>query len=114
MPFDLLNQAVRAKEILSVLARHGFADLISQVDWPSGFWQRFAPEPENNRSTFERIRLATEELGPTFVKLGQILFMHPDVLPHALILELRRLQDQVQPLPFAKMRPVLEKKCPAR
>lgn len=109
MPFDLLNQAVRAKEILSVLARHGFADLISQVDWPSGFWQRFAPEPENNRSTFERIRLATEELGPTFVKLGQILSMRPDVLPHALILELRRLQDQVQPLPFAKMRPVLEK-----
>lgn len=109
MPFDLLNQAVRAKEILTVLARHGFADLISQVDWPAGFWQRFAPEPQNARSTNERIRLAAEELGPTFVKLGQILSMRPDVLPHALILELRQLQDHVRPLPFAKMRPVLEK-----
>lgn len=112
-PLDLLSQAVRAKEILTVFARHGFADLISQVDWPSGFWQRFAPAPAPARTLYERVRLAAEELGPTFVKLGQILSMRPDVLPQALILELRKLQDKVQPLPFAEIKPVLDEELPA-
>lgn len=111
-PFDLLSHAVRAKEILTVFARHGFADLISQVEWPSGFWQRFAPEPGPTRTLYERMRLAAEELGPSFVKLGQFLSMRPDVLPQALILELRKLQDHVQPLPFDRMRPVLEDELP--
>lgn len=111
-PFDLLSHAVRAKEILTVLARHGFADLISQIEWPSGFWQRFAPHSAEQRSTYERIRLAAEELGPTFVKLGQILSMRPDVLPHPLILELRKLQDRVKPLDFEKILPVIEKELP--
>ncbi|MCF7687442.1 MAG: AarF/ABC1/UbiB kinase family protein [Cephaloticoccus sp.] len=108
-PFDLLSQAVRAKEILTVLARHGFADLISQIEWPTGFWHRSVPAPRPTLTLHERVRLAAEELGPTFVKLGQFLSMRPDVLPHAFILELRKLQDRVQPLPFETMRPVLEK-----
>lgn len=111
-PFDLLSHAVRAKEILTVFARHGFADLISQVDWPTGFWQRFAPEPGPTRTIYERMRLAAEELGPTFVKLGQFLSMRPDVLPQPLILELRKLQDHVNPLPFDRMRPVLTDELP--
>lgn len=111
-PFDLLSQAVRAKDILTVLAKHGFADLISQVDWPVGWWNRASPDDKPVRSTFERLRLVAEELGPTFVKLGQLLSMRPDVLPPALILELRKLQDRVSPLPFAKMKPVLEKELP--
>lgn len=106
-PFDVLSHAVRAKEILAVLARHGFADLLSQIDLPAGFWKRLLPEPPARRSTAERIRLAAEELGPTFVKLGQLLSMRPDAVPHDIILELRKLQDSVQPLPFAAMRPVL-------
>lgn len=107
-PFNVLNHAVRAKEILAVLAHHGFADLFSQIDLPAGFWQRLLPQPSPRRSTAERIRLAAEELGPTFVKLGQLLSMRPDVVPHDIILELRKLQDSVQPLPFTTMRPILE------
>jgi ubiquinone biosynthesis protein len=90
-----------------VLARHGFADLLSQVDLPAGFWKRLLPAPPPRRSTGERIRLAAEELGPTFVKLGQLMSMRPDAVPHDIILELRKLQDSVQPLPFETMRPVL-------
>lgn len=105
--FDVLSHAVRAKEILAVLARHGFADLLSQIDLPAGFWQRLLPHPPPRRSLGERLRLAAEELGPTFVKFGQLLSMRPDVVPHDVILELRKLQDCVQPLPFAVMRPVL-------
>ncbi len=106
--FNVLQHAVRAKEILAVMARHGFADLLGQIDLPAGFWQRLLPLPAERRTAAERIRLAAEELGPTFVKLGQLLSMRPDVVPHDIILELRKLQDQVQPLPFAVMRPMLD------
>jgi ubiquinone biosynthesis protein len=106
-PFNVLNHAVRAKEIIAVLARHGFADLLSQVDLPQGFWQRWLPAPPPRRSLAERVRLAAEELGPTFVKLGQLVSMRPDVVPHDIVLELRKLQDSVQPLPFATMQAVL-------
>lgn len=106
-PFDLFSNAVRAKEIFTVLAKHGFADLLNQMELPTGVWSRFVPQAVAPRTTYERIRLATEELGPTFVKAGQLLSMRPDLLPHALILELRKLQNAVQPLPFEELRPVL-------
>ncbi len=105
--YDALSNAVRAKEILAVLARHGFADLLSQIDLPAGFWKRLLPHPPVRRSMGERLRLAAEELGPTFVKFGQLLSMRPDIVPPDIILELRKLQDSVQPLPFAVMQPVL-------
>lgn len=107
------TQAVRAKEIAAVLARHGFADLLDQLDLPDGVWRRFAPQMGVHRSTWERIRLSLEELGPAFIKFGQILSMRPDVLPHPLILELRKLQDAVRPMPFAEIRPVLLAELPA-
>jgi ubiquinone biosynthesis protein len=106
-PLGLLSHAVRAKEILTVLARHGFADFINQLDLPPGFWKRLLTQPAPPRTIHERARLAAEELGPTFVKLGQFLSMRPDALPQPLILELRKLQDHVPPLPFAAMQPVL-------
>ncbi len=105
--FNVLHHAVRAKQILAVLARHGFAEMLGQLDLPAGFWQRLLAPAAERLSTGEHIRLAAEELGPTFVKLGQLLSMRPDAVPHDVILELRKLQDDVQPLPFAVMRPVI-------
>ncbi len=104
--FNLLSHAGRAKEILGVLGKHGYADLINQVELPESIWQRL-PHPGGDLTTPERMRLAAEELGPAFVKLGQFLSMRPDVLPQAVILELRKLQSNVQPLPYAVMKPVL-------
>lgn len=104
--FNFLSHAGRAKEILGILAKHGYADLINQVDLPEGLWQRL-PHPGGELTTHERIRLTAEELGPAFVKLGQFLSMRPDVLPQGLILELRKLQSNVQPLPYETMKPVL-------
>ncbi|HEX2101056.1 MAG TPA: AarF/UbiB family protein, partial [Candidatus Synoicihabitans sp.] len=106
-PLDLLGNAVRAKEILAVFARHGFADLVNQVDRRGGLMARFAPKPGPQRSKWERIRLAAEELGPAWVKFGQLLSMRPDVIPHPLILELRKLQDSVAPVSFEEIREVL-------
>ena len=106
-PFDLLANAVRAKEIVVVLVRYGFAEIIEQIETPGAWWQRFVPTPREHRSTYERIRLAAEELGPTFVKSCQLLSMRPDLVPPALVLELQKLQDAVQPVPFAQMREVI-------
>jgi ubiquinone biosynthesis protein len=106
-PFDLLANAMRAKEIAVVLVRHGFAEVIEQIETPHAWWRRFVPTPKEHRSTVERIRLAAEELGPTFIKFCQLLSMRPDLVPQALVLELQKLQNAVQPRPFAEMRPVL-------
>jgi len=108
-PFDFLAHAVRGKEIFSVLARYGFADLLDQAEPPASLWRKLLPHPIVSRSTPERVRMAAEELGPTFVKFGQMLSMRPDILPHPFILELRKLQGSVKPLPFEEMRAVLER-----
>src|SRR6188508_1422652 len=62
------------------------------------------PTPERARE----FREALEELGTTFVKLGQILSSRPDLLPDAYIEELGHLVDNVEPVPFEALRPVIE------
>ena len=61
---------------------------------------------------YERIRLALEELGPTFVKFGQIMSTRTELLPPELIDELKKLQDHAKPLPFSEVREVIEENCP--
>jgi ubiquinone biosynthesis protein len=107
-PFALVTHAVRAKEIIAVAARCGFGELLDQLELPAGFWQRFIPRPAHRLPAYERIRAGLEELGPAFIKAGQMLSMRPDALPPALIIELRKLRSHVAPLPFTEMRPMLE------
>jgi ubiquinone biosynthesis protein len=57
--------------------------------------------------------MALEEMGPTFIKFGQLLSTRPDLVPPEYISELERLQDEVAPLPFAKLRPELEEQLGA-
>lgn len=106
-PLTFLSNAARAKDIFAVLAKHGFANLLTQLDPQEGLWKRIIPQPAERRTLWERVRLALEELGPTFVKAGQLMSMRPDALPHALIFELRKLQNSVRPLPFSEMSTVL-------
>lgn len=106
--FDFLAHAARAGEIFSILARNGFADLLRQAGAPAGPWRKILPHPAESLTKEERIRITLEELGPTFVKFGQMLSMRPDIIPQPLILELRQLQDNVNALPFAEIRPVLD------
>jgi ubiquinone biosynthesis protein len=106
-PFDLISNMGRAREIAAVLIRNGYADLLQKLEAPAGWLRRFTPKPRKRLSPAVRLRTVLEELGPTFVKFGQILSMRPDVLPEPFILELRRLQDRVTPHPFDQMQPVL-------
>ena len=88
----------RFQEVASVLVRHGLGMLVAGMDLPGtqGAARTF-------ESTPERVVSAIQELGPTFVKLGQVLSTRPDLLPASYIQALQRLQDDVKPLPFAEV-----------
>lgn len=67
-----------------------------------------ALEQENDRPVEERLRIAFERLGPTFVKLGQVLAARPDLIPESFVEELQKLQDDVRTLPFETVKEVVE------
>ncbi|MFN9392055.1 MAG: ABC1 kinase family protein [Flavobacteriales bacterium] len=105
----------RYNKILRVLARYGFEDLVAHLD-ESRIWRwirRLLPKSFYARarslSKWEKMRLVCEELGPTFVKFGQILSNRPDLLPPPLIAELEKLQDRVPPIPGREAREVIER-----
>lgn len=104
----------RLRQIVAVFGRHGFADVMDRMDLgkylPKHLAKRLVDyaEADPDRTVAERLRLAFEELGPSFVKLGQLLSMRPDLLPDSYIEEFTKLQDNVQPLPFETVRAVIE------
>ncbi|HHY31395.1 MAG TPA: AarF/ABC1/UbiB kinase family protein [Firmicutes bacterium] len=103
---------VRYREIARVAARYGFGFLADLVGQAAGFAfprQRLEPaRPGVYRlSRWGRVRCALEELGPTFVKIGQILSTRPDIVPPALAAELEKLQDQATPFSFSKVESVV-------
>ncbi|MCP5276988.1 MAG: phosphotransferase [Thiobacillus sp.] len=104
----------RLHEIASVLIRYGWGDVVRMLGIANlleraGRMLHWRPAHEVSQLELPvRIRLALTELGPTFVKLGQILATRVDVFPPAWIQEFERLHNQVPPAPFAEIRPVLE------
>ncbi len=96
----------RVRQIAVIAARHGFADLTERA----GLWrmlgrrEKVEVSPEAQRaSTARRFRMLLNDLGPTFVKLGQILSTRADLLPAEFIDELSLLQDQVEPIPLEQV-----------
>ena len=89
----------RLSEIGRVATRHGFGYLIDR---------RRSNDDKQLADRGRRLREMLDELGPTFVKFGQLLSTRPDVMPPDIIAELRKLQDDVTPFPFADVRRVIE------
>lgn len=90
----------RYREIVSVLVRHGFGSFLAdvQLEHRISLSSRLLKQADNsNVSPAEHLRLALEELGPTFIKLGQNLTTRPDILPPEFIKELSKLKDSVPP-----------------
>jgi ubiquinone biosynthesis protein len=96
----------RLSEILSVLGRHGLGSLLARFGLPAPASER--DEAISGLSEAARLRLSLEALGPTFVKLGQILSTRGDLLPPEWIAELEKLQSAVAPEPWERARPRLE------
>lgn len=122
----------RLREISSVLVRHGFGEVVTRMgfgrkprrgtasepppsargadDTPEISTEELAKgeEEKTRTSTAERIRLVLQDLGPSFIKLGQIASTRPDVLPADVIVELKKLQESVPPVPFEDLKKVIE------
>ncbi|MEJ2359940.1 MAG: ubiquinone biosynthesis regulatory protein kinase UbiB [Gammaproteobacteria bacterium] len=108
-----LAQFFRLLYISWVLVRHGLDDLIlaSHLFRPVAWIRYFLPwrwMPGRRLPRGERIRRALEDLGPIFVKFGQILSTRRDLLPDDVAVELTRLQDQVPPFPNEIARRIIE------
>ena len=87
----------RWREILSILSKYGLAGWLSRLDFAfaKGLIKNRAGLPLSQESRETRIRLALEELGPTFIKLGQIMSTRPDMVGVELAEELEHLQTNV-------------------
>jgi len=106
--YNRIRRLPRYREIANILVRNGFGFIIEQMDWP--WWKEDTDIEKNLRghSTAIRLRHALEELGPTYVKLGQLISTRPDLMPSAYISELEKLQDHVAPIPYGIVRKVIE------
>jgi len=106
----------RLREITAVMFHYGFGDVmrrigvVSLLERAGQILHRPAPVDERiELSTPQRIRLAMEELGPTFVKLGQVMATRVDIFPPDWIAEFEKLQSSVPPVPFEQLAPELER-----
>lgn len=110
-----VGDTVRLAQVVQVLVKHGFAETVEKLgirkSLPARVLQKLhitkAPEgpPE---TTGRRLRAALTELGPTYVKLGQVLSTRADIISKPLREELSKLQDQVEEVPFEDMKAVIE------
>jgi len=104
----------RYREIAQVLIKYGFGELVDQLELipylslPRRLLRQEAVERPHLTAP-ERVRLAIEELGPTFIKLGQILSTRPDLIPPIYLAELIRLQDTVPPAPWEMIKAQIER-----
>jgi len=109
----------RYRHILGVFISYGFDELLDLLKLDqfitSGLKlvSKERDKPVSRYSRAERIRMAIEELGPTYVKLGQILSTRPDLIPMELVNELSRLQDRVPPCSYEEISAVVFKELGA-
>ncbi len=118
MPFGLplrttLAEIARARQIAQVLARNGLGFVVATIGLGRFLppWRRRRAESDEQaagRSIPQRLRQTLEELGPTFIKLGQILSTRPDILPQEYIVELSKLLDAAPPFPFEEVQATIE------
>jgi ubiquinone biosynthesis protein len=98
----LYRNVRRWQEIIVVLRRYGLADWLSrlQLDFIRDWLKDDSGIPLSSYSRESRVRMALAELGPTFIKLGQVLSLRPDLVGSALATELQLLQTQTPPDPY--------------
>jgi ubiquinone biosynthesis protein len=103
MPHINVRDLGRVRTITSVLVRHGFSQLVRLAGL------EVEGEPVDVKLPLaRRLRMVLSDLGPTFVKLGQVLSVRPDIVPPDVIEELSLLQDRVPPAPLEEIIAILE------
>jgi ubiquinone biosynthesis protein len=105
----------RYRHILAVLLKHGFGELVEslKIDQYLEVGLQLISKKRTPReeplTRPQRVRMALEELGPTYIKLGQVLSTRPDLIPVEFIEELSKLQDSVPPFPFADAEIIIQR-----
>jgi ubiquinone biosynthesis protein len=109
----MVTRIVRYAQIADILSKYGFSIGLEKL-FPGRIKFRLPGSEKSAESatTFERIRLALEELGPTFVKFGQIMSTRTELLPPEMIEQLKKLQDHAKPVPFSEVMAIIEENCP--
>ncbi|MBN2210569.1 MAG: hypothetical protein JW709_04160 [Sedimentisphaerales bacterium] len=107
--FTNIRNLHRYRQIITTVGRFGFGELFGRWGLRRRLRLRKATTeqtPHQNRAV--RVRLMLEQLGPTFIKLGQVLSTRPDVLPADIVSELANLQDSVTPIDWPRFRAGLD------
>jgi len=98
----------RLSEIAQVAVKHGFGYFFERHRLTDLFpWVSHDGSAETQSDRGRRLRETLDELGPTFVKFGQLLSTRPDIVPPDIVVELQKLQDDVTPIPYAEVERVI-------
>lgn len=107
------RSGARVREVAGVLFKYGFFWVAEALDltryFPRKLREKVVTTEEYKLPLPVRIRRVIEELGPTYVKAGQLLSTRPDIIPPDIIRELSKLQDEVPPFPFPQAQEVIER-----
>ncbi|MDO4227472.1 AarF/ABC1/UbiB kinase family protein [Neisseria sp.] len=103
-----MRDFARMREIIAILTKYGLGEFVQRIKLSYQHSADAEPAPESRyMSTPRRFRMAFEELGPTFVKLGQVLSTRVDIFSAEWIEEFERLQSNVAPIPSADIRALI-------
>ncbi len=105
---DTIQDIQRLREIVGVLSRYGFGEFFERINLGRLVPGRAPAAPATPEARAQRLVDAFQELGPTFIKFGQILSARPDALPAEYVKALQHLQDKVEPVSFEEARKVIE------
>ena len=118
-PIRSVRHLQRYREIAQVLIRHGLGELVDLLELrpyltlPRRLLSRRRRQESPPLGVPKRLRMTLEELGPTFIKLGQALSTRPDLIPPAYVIELTKLQDTVPPEPWESVKELIESELEA-
>jgi len=105
-----LSRLNRFRAIVVTLIKYGFGDIIARLDLPAKLGPLYTrKEPREESNTYTRIRHTLQELGPTFIKLGQLLSLRTDLIPSDMAEELSKLQDNVPAESFSEISKQIER-----
>ena len=98
----------RSRQVIAILVKYGLDYFVDKSKLRLLSRIKKIPKDYRTLSLAKRICLSLEELGPTFIKFGQILSTRPDFLPPAFIMELEKLQDEVLPFDSFQAKQIIE------
>lgn len=104
-----LRHTRRFQEIINAFLRHGFSHFLFRLGLTNRKSSKHDGVDMNMRDIGAQLRRTLQDLGPTFIKLGQVASSRRDLVPEPIALELEKLQDHVPSVPFETIREIVEK-----